>query len=97
MAAAKAVWRSSSGGGDRREPAWILGFKPKRTNLHEKYDYPGMEEAPEQIVPAALGYSVWVSLPIAELAGRTPKELVADAEGSAALRRWIVARLGLGS
>ena len=40
MAAAKAVWRSSSGGGDRREPAWILGFKPKRTNLHEKYDYP---------------------------------------------------------
>ena len=57
----------------------------------------GMEEAPEQIVPAALGYSVWVSLPIAELAGRTPKELVADAEGSAALRPWIVARLGLGS
>ncbi|MFN5157192.1 MAG: hypothetical protein ACK5IH_13215 [Betaproteobacteria bacterium] len=40
MAAAKAVWRSSSGGGNRREPAWILGFKPKRTNLHEKYDYP---------------------------------------------------------
>lgn len=57
----------------------------------------GMEEAPEQIVPAALGYSVWVSLPIAELAGRTPKELVADAEGSATLRRWIVGRLGLGS
>ena len=44
MAAAKAVWRSSSGGGDRREPAWILGFKPKRTNLHEKYDYPGQED-----------------------------------------------------
>jgi hypothetical protein len=44
MAAAKAVWRSSSGGGDRREPAWILGFKPKRTNLHEKYDYPDMEQ-----------------------------------------------------
>ena len=40
MAAAKAVWRSSCGGGDRREPAWILGFRRKRTNLHEKYDYP---------------------------------------------------------
>ena len=44
MAAAKAVWRSSCGGGDRREPAWILGFKPKRTNLHEKYDYPFFED-----------------------------------------------------
>lgn len=42
MAAAKAVWRSSCGGGDRREPAWILGFRRKRTNLHEKYGYPGM-------------------------------------------------------
>jgi hypothetical protein len=42
MAAAKAVWRSSSGGGDRREPAWMLGFKPKRTNLHEKYNYPAL-------------------------------------------------------
>ena len=40
MAAAKAVWRSSCGGGDRREPAWILGFRRKRTNLHEKYGYP---------------------------------------------------------
>jgi hypothetical protein len=39
-AAAKAVGRSSCGGGNRPEPAWILGFKPKRTNLHEKYDYP---------------------------------------------------------
>ncbi len=57
----------------------------------------GIEEAPEQIIPAALGYSLWVSLPIAELAGKTPKELMADAEGSAALRRWIVARLGLDS
>ena len=35
--------------------------------------------------------------PIAELEGKTPKELVADAEGSAALRRWIVVRLGLDS
>ena len=57
----------------------------------------GIEETPEQLIPAALGYSLWVSLPIAELAGKTPKELVADAEGSAALRRWIVARLGFGS
>jgi len=57
----------------------------------------GMDESPEQIVPAALGWSAWVSLNIAELAGRTPKELVADAEGSAALRRWMVAPLGLGS
>lgn len=24
------------------EPAWILGFGGKRTNLHEKYDYPGL-------------------------------------------------------
>jgi len=57
----------------------------------------GIEETPRQLIPTALGYSLWVSLPIAELAGRTPKELVADAEGSAALRRWIVARLGFGS
>jgi hypothetical protein len=42
-AAAKAVGRSSCGGGNRPEPAWILGFKPKRTNLHEKYDYPIQE------------------------------------------------------
>ena len=55
----------------------------------------GIEETPEQLIPAALGYSLWVSLPIAELAGKTPKELVADAEGAAALRRWIVGRLGL--
>ena len=57
----------------------------------------GLEEAPERLIPAALGYSLWVSLPIAELEGKTPKELVADAEGSAALRRWIVVRLGLDS
>jgi len=43
MAAAKAVWRSSCGGGDRREPAWILGFRRKRTNLHEKYGYPNVQ------------------------------------------------------
>ncbi len=55
----------------------------------------GLEEAPERLIPAALGYSLWVSLPIAELEGKTPKELVA--EGSAALRRWIVVRLGLDS
>jgi CheY-like chemotaxis protein len=24
------------------KPAWILGFRPKRTNLHEKYDYPSL-------------------------------------------------------
>ena len=52
MAAAKAVWRSSSGGGDRREPAWILGFKPKRTNLHEKYDYPSLREGLEETLTA---------------------------------------------
>ena len=46
MAAAKAVWRSSCGGGDRREPAWILGFRRKRTNLHEKYGYPGLLAEP---------------------------------------------------
>lgn len=57
----------------------------------------GLEEAPERLIPAALGYSLWVSLPIAELEGKTPKELVADAKGSAALRRWIVVRLGLDS
>lgn len=39
-AAAKAVGHSSCGGGNRREPAWILGFRPKRTNLPKKYDYP---------------------------------------------------------
>lgn len=67
MAAAKAVWRSSSGGGDRREPAWILGFKPKRTNLHEKYDYPALadtqalktidsrHEGLQALVPGTLG------------------------------------------
>ena len=57
----------------------------------------GLEEAPKRLIPAALGYSLWVSLPIAELEGKTPKELVADAKGSAALRRWIVVRLGLDS
>ena len=40
MAAVNPVGRSSCGEGDRREPAWMLGFKPKRTNLHAKYDYP---------------------------------------------------------
>ena len=48
-AAAKAVGRSSCGGGNRPEPAWILGFKPKRTNLHEKYDYPEGKIAKWQI------------------------------------------------
>ena len=56
MAAAKAVWRSSSGGGDRREPAWILGFKPKRTNLHEKYDYPFLAYYNARRPHSALGY-----------------------------------------
>jgi hypothetical protein len=40
MDAAKAVGQSSQGVGDGLEPAWILGFKRKRTNLHEKYDHP---------------------------------------------------------
>jgi hypothetical protein len=34
------VGRSSFWGGDRRKAAWMLGFSRKRTNLHEKYDYP---------------------------------------------------------
>jgi len=29
---------SSDGAG--LKPAWLLGFRAKRTNLHEKYDYP---------------------------------------------------------
>ena len=66
-------------------PADLLAIAHVRRLLLEL----GFEEAPEQIVPAALGYSLWVSLPIAELAGRTPKELVADAEGSAA---WLATR-----
>ncbi|MGD9831886.1 MAG: hypothetical protein AB7U92_03940 [Piscinibacter sp.] len=40
MAPVNPVGRSSCGGGDRRKPAWMLGFSRKRTNLHEKYDYP---------------------------------------------------------
>jgi len=27
----------------------MLGFKPKRTNLHEKYDYPIMRSAPRRV------------------------------------------------
>ena len=49
-------------------PADLLAIAHVRRLLLEL----GFEEAPEQIVPAALGYSLWVSLPIAELAGRTP-------------------------
>lgn len=26
--------------GTGRKPAWMLGLRRKRTNLHEKYDYP---------------------------------------------------------
>lgn len=57
----------------------------------------GFEEAPQQLIPAALGYSLWVALAIAERAGKSPKELVAGAEGCATLRQWIAGRLGLDS
>lgn len=53
----------------------------------------GFEAVPERLVPASLGMSLWVSLPIAELAGRSPKQLVADDDGRAALRQRIVDRL----
>ncbi|MCU0694840.1 MAG: hypothetical protein MUF54_25995 [Polyangiaceae bacterium] len=55
----------------------------------------GFEEAPERLIPVALGYSLWVCLPIAELADKSPRELVEDAEGCATLRKWIVGRLEL--
>ena len=74
-------------------PADLLAIAHVRRLLLEL----GFEEAPEQIVRQRSATRLWVSLPIAELAGRTPKELVADAEGSAALRLWIVAQLGLDS
>jgi hypothetical protein len=41
--------------------------------------------------------SVWVSLPIADLAGRSPKQLMADDDGCAALRQWISDRLAAGA
>lgn len=56
----------------------------------------GFEDVPERLVPASLGMSLWVSLPIADLAGQSPKQLVADDDGRAALRQWIVNRLSSG-
>ncbi len=38
----------------------------------------GYEDVPERLVSSSLGMSLWVSLPIADLAGRNPKQLVAD-------------------
>lgn len=57
----------------------------------------GFEDVPERLVPASLGMSVWVALPIADLAGRSPKQLAADDDGRAALRQWIVDRLAAGA
>jgi len=57
----------------------------------------GFEDVPERLVPASLGMSLWVSLPIADLTGRSPKQLVADDDGRAALRQWIVDRLAAGA
>lgn len=57
----------------------------------------GYEDVPERLVPSSLGMSLWVSLPIADLAGREPKQLVADDDGRAALRQWIVDRLAAGA
>ncbi len=56
----------------------------------------GFEDVPEHLVPASLGMSLWVSLPIAELADQSPKQLVADDAGRAALRQWIADRLADG-
>lgn len=56
----------------------------------------GLEDVPERLVPASLGISLWVSLPIADLAGRSPKQLVVDDDGRAALRQWILDRLAAG-
>ena len=56
----------------------------------------GFEEVPERLVPASLGLSLWVSLPISELTDRSPKQLVADDAGRAALRQWIADRLADG-
>ncbi len=39
---------SVRGLGTGRKPAWVLGLRRKRTNLHEKYDYP-MYDAPSSI------------------------------------------------
>ena len=57
----------------------------------------GLEDVPERLVPASLGLSLWVSLPISDLAGRSPKQLVADDDGRAALRQWILDRLAAGA
>jgi hypothetical protein len=56
----------------------------------------GFEDVPEHLVPASLGMSLWVSLPIAELAGQSAKQLAADDAGRAALRQWIADRLAAG-
>ncbi|WP_176071433.1 hypothetical protein [Piscinibacter koreensis] len=53
----------------------------------------GFEEVPERLVPASLGLSLWVSLPISELTDRSPKQLVADDDGRTELRQWIADRL----
>jgi len=70
-------------------PADLMAIAHARRVLLEL----GLEDVPERLVPASLGMSLWVSLPIAELAGRSPKQLVADDDGRAALRQWIVDRL----
>ena len=57
----------------------------------------GYEDVPERLVSSSLGMSLWVSLPIADLAGRNPKQLVADDDGRAALRQWIVDRRAAGA
>lgn len=58
---------------------WMLQLEPVPADLmaiaHARRLLPelGIEETPEQIIPAAHGYSQWVSMPIAEMAGKTPK------------------------
>lgn len=48
--------RHPEGAATTGNPAWILGFRGKRTNLHEKYDYPE-----DPVVAATLGKNVlWV-------------------------------------
>jgi hypothetical protein len=72
-------------------PADLLAIAHVRRLLLEL----GFEDAPEGLIPASTGFSLWVSLPIAELDGKTPKQLVADAEGCATLRQWVIVRLGV--
>ena len=62
-AAAKAVGRSSCEGGARREPAWILGFRRKRTNLHEKYGYPELLKGAALAAAGRLRAKVWMIVP----------------------------------